>query len=40
MKGYYKNPQATEYTIKNGWLHTVDVGYMDEDGYFWIIDRI
>ncbi len=40
MKDYYKNPQATEDTIKNGWLHTGDVGYMDEDGYFWIVDRI
>lgn len=40
MKGYYKNPKATEETIINGWLHTGDVGYVDEDGYFWIVDRI
>ncbi len=40
MKGYYKNEKATAETIIEGWLHTGDVGYVDEDGYFWIVDRI
>jgi crotonobetaine/carnitine-CoA ligase len=39
MKGYYKNPEATEQTIKDGWLYTGDNAYMDEDGYFHFVDR-
>jgi long-chain acyl-CoA synthetase len=39
MKGYYKNPQETAKTIKDGWLFTGDIGYMDDDGYFYITDR-
>ena len=39
MKGYWRNPEATADTIKNGWLHTGDMGYMDEDGYLFIMDR-
>jgi crotonobetaine/carnitine-CoA ligase len=39
MKGYYKNPEATAQTIRGGWLHTGDNGYMDEDGYFHFVDR-
>ncbi len=39
MKGYLNQPGATEETIKDGWLHTGDIGVMDEDGYIQIIDR-
>ncbi len=39
MKAYYKNPEATAETIKDGWLYTGDNAYMDEDGYFHFVDR-
>lgn len=40
MLGYYNKPEETKIAIENGRLHTGDVGYMDEDGYFFIVDRI
>lgn len=40
MKGYYKMPEKTDETIRNGWLHTKDLAVEDEDGYFSIIGRI
>lgn len=39
MMGYYNNPEATTETIVNGWVRTGDIGYTDEDGYFFIVDR-
>ncbi len=39
MKGYYKNPELTEKTIKDNWLHTKDLGYIDRDGYLYIKGR-
>jgi long-chain acyl-CoA synthetase len=40
MKGYYKNPDANAETLRNGWLHTGDIGRYDEDGYLYIVDRV
>jgi len=39
MKGYYNKPDETAGTLRNGWLYTGDIAYMDEDGYFYIVDR-
>ncbi|NNF21048.1 MAG: AMP-binding protein [Saprospiraceae bacterium] len=39
MKGYYNKPEETENTIKDGWLCTGDIGLMEEDGFFRIVDR-
>ena len=40
MKEYYKNPELTGRTIRNGWLHTGDLGKMDEDGFIYLVDRL
>jgi long-chain acyl-CoA synthetase len=39
MKGYWKNEKATAETLKNGWLHTGDMGYMDSDGFLYVLGR-
>lgn len=39
MQGYWNRPEETAMTIRDGWLLTGDLGYMDEDGYFYVVDR-
>jgi 4-coumarate--CoA ligase len=40
MQGYHKNEKATKDTVRDGWLHTGDVGYFGKDGQLYIVDRI
>jgi len=39
MQGYWQRPEATAETLTEGWLHTGDIASMDEEGYFYIVDR-
>lgn len=39
MAGYWNKPELTEETLRGGWLHTGDMGYMDNDGYIYVVDR-
>ncbi|MFZ7126566.1 MAG: long-chain-fatty-acid--CoA ligase [Desulfobacterales bacterium] len=39
MKGYWNRPEATKETLRDGWLYTGDIAQMDEEGYFYIVDR-
>jgi long-chain acyl-CoA synthetase len=39
MRGYYRNPDETARTVRSGWLHTGDMGRLDEDGFLFIVER-
>ncbi len=39
MIGYWKNEEATQNTVRDGWLYTGDLGYLDEDGYLYVLGR-
>jgi acyl-CoA synthetase (AMP-forming)/AMP-acid ligase II len=40
MLGYWKQPEMTTHTLRNGWLHTGDGAYMDDEGFIFIVDRV
>ncbi len=40
MAGYYKREEATEKALYKGWYHSGDLGYLDEDGYLYVADRV
>ncbi|GMU91056.1 MAG: long-chain-fatty-acid--CoA ligase [Candidatus Hydrogenedentota bacterium] len=40
MKGYYKRDEANDEAFRGGWFHSGDIGYKDEDGYYYIVDRV
>jgi len=39
MKGYYNDPASSARTLREGWLHTGDLGRIDSDGYYYLIGR-
>jgi long-chain acyl-CoA synthetase len=39
MKGYWNKPEETAHTLRHGWLHMGDMGYLDEDGFLYVVDR-
>jgi acyl-CoA synthetase (AMP-forming)/AMP-acid ligase II len=40
MQGYWNKPEETASALRNGWMHTGDAGYLSEDGYLYVVDRI
>jgi len=40
MLGYWRQPEMSATTLRGGWLHTGDGGYMDEDGFVFVVDRV
>jgi long-chain acyl-CoA synthetase len=40
MQGYWNKPDETRHALRNGWLHSGDIGTMDDEGYVFIVDRV
>lgn len=40
MAGYWRKPEETQAALKDGWMHTGDAGYLDADGYLYVVDRV